>query len=336
MVSTRIFGKTQDGREVLAFTFTDGPYKATVLNYGGILQSIVVPDRNGAPVDVLLGYNDVAGYENNGGYLGALIGRFGNRIEKGKLVIDGETYQLYCNDRGNHLHGGQKGFNKKIWDHVFEGADGNTLSLSTTAADGEENYPGNLKFTVKFTVENNALLMEYTAVSDKDTLWCPTNHAYFNLDGESRGDCLKNILQINADKYTPVDSGLIPMGEEVTIKSTPFDFTKLKRIGENIESEELKMTLGYDHNYILASDHAAHAKSEITGIKMDVYTDMPCLQFYSGGQLNNVKGKSGVYKQYAGFCLEPQYCPNAINLKGFDLPFLTTGEEKTHYIKYVF
>lgn len=318
-----------DGKEVYLYTINSGNIEVDVCEVGARINALRI---NG--VDIVLGFNSVEEYNKSGCYAGATIGRVANRIAKGRFTLNGKEYWLNVNNGENHLHGGNEGFDKKLFT-VTEETD-NSVTMEYVSADGEENYPGNLKFTVKFTVENNALLMEYTAVSDKDTLWCPTNHAYFNLDGESRGDCLKNILQINADKYTPVDSGLIPMGEEVTIKSTPFDFTKLKRIGENIESEELKMTLGYDHNYILASDHAAHAKSEITGIKMDVYTDMPCLQFYSGGQLNNVKGKSGVYKQYAGFCLEPQYCPNAINLKGFDLPFLTTGEEKTHYIKYVF
>ena len=318
-----------DGKEVYSYTIKSGNIEVDICEVGARINALRI---NG--VDIVLGFNSVEDYIKSGCYAGATIGRVANRIAKGRFTLNGKEYQLNVNNGENHLHGGKEGFDKKLFT-VLEQTDSSVI-MEYVSADGEENYPGNLKFTVKFTVENNALLMEYTAVSDKDTLWCPTNHAYFNLDGESRGDCLKNILQINADKYTPVDSGLIPMGEEVTIKSTPFDFTKLKRIGENIESEELKMTLGYDHNYILASDHAAHAKSEITGIKMDVYTDMPCLQFYSGGQLNNVKGKSGVYKQYAGFCLEPQYCPNAINLKGFDLPFLTTGEEKTHYIKYVF
>ena len=168
MIHAKPFGKTADGKDVLAFTIKDGKNEAVILNLGGIIQSLRIANKNGELIDVVLGYNDVAGYENNGGYLGALIGRFGNRIEKGKLVIDGETYQLYCNDRGNHLHGGQKGFNKKIWDHVFEGADGNTLSLSTTAADGEENYPGNMRIQVKYTFVNGELKIDYAAMSDKE------------------------------------------------------------------------------------------------------------------------------------------------------------------------
>ena len=177
MIHARFFGKTSEGKDVYALTLKDGKNEAVILNLGGIIQSLKIADKNGNLVDVVLGYNDVAGYENNGGYLGALIGRFGNRIEKGRLVIDGETYRLFCNDRGNHLHGGQKGFDKKIWDYVFEGSDGNTLSLSTTAADGEENYPGAMRVQVKYTFVNGELKIDYAAVCDKKTAINMTNHA---------------------------------------------------------------------------------------------------------------------------------------------------------------
>ena len=229
-------------------------------------------------------------------------------------------------------HGGNDGFDKKPFTVTEETAD--SVTMEYVSADGEENYPGSLWFTVKFTVEDNSFLIEYSAVSDKDTLWCPTNHAYFNLDGEQKGDCRNNLLQLNADFYTPVDGGLIPTGEKKAVKGTPFDFTKPKRIGEEIGGEELNVTLGYDHNFILNGAPAAHAESEVTGIKMDVYTDMLCLQFYSGGQLNGVTGKSGVYNKYAGFCLEPQYCPNAINLQDYQKPVLKAGQIKKHYIRY--
>lgn len=318
-----------DGKEVYLYTINSENIEVDVCEVGARINALRI---NG--VDIVLGFNSVEEYIKSGCYAGATIGRVANRIAKGRFTLNGKEYQLNVNNGENHLHGGKEGFDKKLFT-VLEQID-NSVTMEYVSADGEENYPGNLKFTVKFTVENNALLMEYTAVSDKDTLWCPTNHAYFNLDGEGKGDCLENLLQINADKITLIDSGLIPTGEVATVSKTAFDFRKLKPIYRDLDSTNLKATLGYDYNFILKSKHAAHAESIITGIKMDVYTDMPCLQFYSGGQLNNVKGKSGVYNQYAGFCLEPQYCPNAINLKGFDLPFFTTGEEKTHYIKYVF
>ncbi len=308
-------------------TIKDGNIEAEIESVGARINALKV---NG--VDIVLGFNSVEDYNKSGCYAGATIGRVANRIAKGRFTLNGKEYRLNVNNGENHLHGGNDGFDKKPFTVTEEIA--NSVTMEYVSADGEENYPGNLRFTVKFTVENNALLMEYSAVSDKDTLWCPTNHAYFNLSGEQSGNCLNNLLQINADFYTPVDGGLIPTGEKKAVKGTPFDFTKPKRIGEEIDAEELNVTLGYDHNYILNGAHAAHAESEVTGIKMDVYTDMPCLQFYSGGQLNGVKGKSGIYNQYAGFCLEPQYCPNAINMDGFEQPILKAGEINKHYIRY--
>ena len=190
--------------------------------------------------------------------------------------------------------------------------------------------------SVKFTVENNYLLIDYEGVSDMDTLWCPTNHAYFNLEGESSGDCRGNLLQLNADYYTPVDEELIPTGEKREVKGTPFDFNSLKRIGADFDNEQLKPTNGYDHNYVLNGEHAAHVESSKTGVKLDVYTDMPCIQLYTGGQLSGCIGKTIKYNQLAGFCLEPQYCPNAINMNGFEKPIVKKNEVKKHYIKFIF
>ena len=285
-------------------------------------------------VDIVLGFNSVEDYNSSSCYAGATIGRVANRIAKGKFTLNGKGYSLATNNGENHLHGGNEGFDKNSFTLLEQTV--NSVTMEYLSADGEENYPGNLKFTIKFKVENNSLLMEYEAVSDKDTLWCPTNHAYFNLDGESSGDCLGYMLEINANYYTPVDNGLIPTGEKRAVKNTPFDFTELKAIGKEINAEELKSTLGYDHNYVLNGTYAAHAESKKTGIKMDIYTDLPCLQFYSGGQLNGVKGKSGIYNKYAGFCLEPQFCPNAINMHGFDKPKLKANEVKKHFIKLSF
>lgn len=310
----------------MIITLKDGNIEAEIESVGARINALRV---NG--VDIVLGFNSVEDYIKSGCYAGATIGRVANRIAKGRFTLNGKEYRLNCNNGENHLHGGNEGFDKKPFT-VLEQTD-DSVTMEYLSADGEENYPGNLKFTVKFTVENNSLLMEYSAVSDKETLWCPTNHAYFNLDGESTGDCTQNILQINADEITLIDSGLIPTGAVAKVSKTAFDFRKAKPIGKDLHNVNLKATLGYDHNYILKSEYAAHVESEVTGIKMDVYTDMPCLQFYSGGQLNGVKGKSGSYNRYAGFCLEPQFCPNAINMQGFDKPIIKKGEVKTHYIK---
>ncbi len=325
MIHARQFGKTADGKTVLAFTIKDGKNEAVILNLGGIIQSLKVANKNGEQVDVVLGYNDVAGYENNGGYLGALIGRFGNRIEKGKLVIDGEEYKLFCNDRGNHLHGGKKGFNTKIWDYVFEGPDGNTLSLSTTSPDGEENYPGNLKVQVRYTFVNGELKIDYAAVSDKKTAINMTNHAYFNLDGEGSGNVLDTFLTIDADRVTPADETLIPHGDFKEVEGTPFDFRKPRRIGERIndtDDADIRAGGGYDINFVLnkpagAYEKIAEAESEKSGITMEVYTDKPAVQLYTGNGLHQ-NGKSGYYNKNYGFCLETQFIPNGVNCPSYD------------------
>ncbi len=255
-ISKSEFGKLPDGRVVSAFTMRDGDSFVRVLDYGGILQSIVVPDRNGTPTDVLLGYDDVAGYLNNGGYLGALIGRFGNRIDKGHLVLDGKEYSLYINDRSNHLHGGKEGFNAKIWNAEIEK---DKLVLTLVSPDGEENYPGTLNVKVVYTFSGGVLGIEYTAVSDKTTAINLTNHAYFNLNGaESRTSVLDHELMIAADRITPTDSELIPCGGFRMVKGTPFDFTSPAMIGTGdgmrAQDTDLSYGGGYDHCFVFGKD----------------------------------------------------------------------------------
>ena len=320
MITCKIFGKTAEGQEVLAFTFQDGARSATVLNYGGIVQSIVVPDCNGKPTDVILGYNDVAGYENNGGYLGALIGRFGNRIGEGKFTVDGVQYQLYCNDRGNHLHGGKKGFNKKIWAHEICGDE---LRLSIVSPDGEENYPGTLNVTVTYTFANGELKIRYRAVSDKKTVVNLTNHAYFNINGEGDGTVLDNVMWIDCDYITPTNATMIPVGGFRAVKGTPFDFNTPKEIGKDIEADDvdLKQGNGYDHCHVLKNKCGEYVKyatvhSNKTGITMSCFTDMPAVQFYAGNGLHQ-QGKTAFYGKRAGFCLETQAIPNNVNVKEY-------------------
>ncbi len=317
MITSRSFGKTKDGREVLAFTFEDGARRATVLNLGGIIQSIVVPDKNGNPTDVILGYNDVAGYEDHGGYLGALIGRFGNRIEKGKLVIDGETYDLYCNDRGNHLHGGKAGFDKKIWAHEIKGDE---LVLSIVSPDGEENYPGTLSVRVTYSFKDGEFRILYHAVSDKKTAINLTNHAYFNIDGEGSGSALENVLWIDCDYITPTNSTMIPTGGFRAVKGTAFDFNTPKEIGKDVGADDidLKQGNGYDHCHVLKNKCGEYVKyatvtGKKSGITMSCYTDMPAVQFYAGNGLNQ-QGKTAFYGRRAGFCLETQAIPNNVNV----------------------
>ncbi len=324
MIHSSVFGKTADGKNVMAFRIKDGLNEATILNLGGIIQSLRIADKRGNPVDVVLGYYDVAGYERNSGYLGALIGRCANRIEKGHMCIDGEDYNLFINDRGNHLHGGKIGFDKKLWNYVFEGSDGNTLALSTTSPDGEENYPGNLNVQIRYTLSGGELKIEYAAMSDKKTVINMTNHAYFNLDGEGSGDVLNTIVRINADKITPTDETLIPHGAFRDVTGTPFDFRDGKKIGQDIDNTEdadIRVGNGYDVNYLLnkrTGEYAkvAEAESEKTGIVMEVFTNMPAMQFYTGNGLNQ-NGKTGHYGSRAGFCMETQFIPNAVNCPSY-------------------
>lgn len=317
MITSKVFGKTQDGREVLAFTIEDGARKAVILNYGGIIQSVIVPDKNGNPTDVILGYNDVAGYENNGGYLGALIGRFGNRIGEGKIVVDGVSYQLYNNDRGNHLHGGKVGFDKKIWAHEIKGDE---LVLSILSPDGEENYPGNLSVSVTYTFKDGELRIHYVATTDKKTVINMTNHAYFNMNGEGDGDSTDNIMWIDCDYITPTNETMIPVGGYRAVKGTAFDFNTPKTIAQDVEQDDidLKQGGGFDHCHVLKNkcgEYALYATVESvkTGIKMSCYTDMPAVHFYAGNGMNQ-DGKTIHYGKRAGFCLETEAIPNNVNV----------------------
>ena len=318
MITTSKFGFTKDGREVLAFTIADGDSFVTILSYGGIVQSLVVPAANGEPTDVVLGYNDVASYEETGGYLGALIGRFGNRIGEGKLTIDGETYQLYNNDRGNHLHGGKEGFNTKIWAHEI--VDENTVALSIVSPDGEENYPGTLTVRVEYTFRHGTLTIRYRATTSKKTAVNLTNHAYFNLNGEGDGSILDNVLWMDCDEITPTNPTMIPVGGFRKVAGTPFDFNTPKAIGQDIEADDvdLKQGNGYDHCHVLKNGCGKYAKYATvtgpkTGITMTCYTDMPAVQFYAGNGLNQ-EGKTIYYGKRAGFCLETQAIPNNVNV----------------------
>lgn len=318
-----------DGKEARLYTLRDKNISVGILDFGAAIHFIKIDG-----VDITLGFNSVDDYIQSGTYCGASIGRYGNRIAEGKFVLNGKAYQLNVNDGKNHLHGGKVGFDRKIF--TVKALSENSITLEYVSPDGEENYPAELRFTVKYTLENHSLKIEFTGTSDGDTLFNPTNHTYFNLDGEDTGDCKNNLLQINANYYTPVDGGLIPTGEKATVKGRAFDFTAIKRIGEDFGKKELIATNGYDHNYILNDEHAAHAESVKTGIKMDIYTNMPCMQLYTGGGMHLCHGKTRDYETHAGFCLEPQFCPNSINMTNFEQPVLRKGTTAKYYIQYTF
>lgn len=347
-ITSRIFGQTADGKLVTAYTLNDGTVSATILDYGAIIQSLIVPDKNGLNQDVVLGYDDVAGYENNGGYLGAIIGRFGNRIDKGRFTLDGKEYQLYCNDRGNHLHGGKDGFNKKIWS-VKTATDENgneVLEMSILSPDGEENYPGNLQVKVTYSLIDGALTIDYDAVSDKKTVVSLTNHAYFNLDGLE--STLDHLLTLNAEYVLPTDDTLIPKGEFRKLTGTPFDFSCEKPIGAGDICKEfdpdLKKGGGFDHCYVFSKERDVNqpyaiVRSEKSGIVMKCYTNMPAVHFYAGNFLN-ATGKNGAkYRRCGGFCLETEAIPNNVNVPvyaQYGSSVYDAGQAYRFYAKYSF
>lgn len=322
MISKKFFDN-YDGQDVYAYTVADG-IEVTVCTLGAAVLALKVPDKNGVLTDVALGMTTAYDLIEKGDYMGAVVGRCANRIANGKFTLNGVNYELAKNDGNAHLHGGVRGFNCKVFDASVEG---NSLSLTTHSPDGEEGYSGNLTFMVKYTVSGRTLKIEYFAESDKDTLFNPSNHTYFNLNGESCGSVADNYLQINAKSYLQVDKDLIPT-VCCPVEGTPFDFRKLKPIGKDIEAADpqLKIAGGYDHNFCLTAHYAACAYSPKTEIVMNVFTDSKGLQFYTGNFLTGQVGKSA-YGKRSGFCLETQFYPNAINRDDCDKPILKAGEK---------
>ena len=340
------FGKTADGTPVEIYTLRNSSgMEATIMTYGGIVTSLKVPDRNGKFGDVVLGYDNLGGYLTNSPYFGALIGRYGNRIAKGKFTLDGQTYTLATNNVPNHLHGGLKGFDKVVWTaKPVETFYGPGLELTYLSKDGEEGYPGNLSVTAVYTVTGkNELLLQYTATTDKDTICNLTHHSYFNLRGS--GDILDHVVQINADKFTPVDSTLIPTGELKPVDGTPFDFRESVAIGARIgdDNEQLKFGTGYDHNWVLNKQSgevslAARVYEPASGRVMEVFTSEPGLQFYTGNFLDGtITGKRGrTYKFRDAFCMEAQHFPDSPNHPDFPTTELKPGETYKNTIAYKF
>lgn len=331
MITVKPMGSVE-GKDVFLYTLQQG-ISVDISSYGATITAIRVPDKCGNTVDVALGSADLQQLTQAGSYMGAVVGRCGNRIADGKFTLEGKEYSLAKNDGGKaHLHGGNVGFNKKVFSARTEG---NSVYFSLRSPDGEENYPAALDLTVKYTVSGCGLTIEYFAQSDGTTLCNPTNHAYFNLNGESDGSILDNVVTLNADSFLAVDKCLIPT-EEKSVKRTPFDFTQPKPIGKDINCDDaqLKTAGGYDHNFCLKGSHAATVYSPKTGIIMDCYTDRPGIQFYSGNFLDGEQGKS-LYAKRSGFCLETQLYPDAVNHPKWQSPILKKGENfytKTQYL----
>ncbi|HEX3627283.1 MAG TPA: aldose epimerase family protein [Verrucomicrobiae bacterium] len=345
------FGTTQDGQAVEIYTLkNNNGMVVRIITFGGIIQTIKVPDKNGQMGDVALGYDTLDGYLTNSPYFGALIGRYGNRIAKGHFSLDGKDYTIFTNNVPNTLHGGRIGFDKRVWkvDRAVVSKRGNPeLVLSYTSPDGEEGYPGTLQVTATYTLlaAENTLRLRFKATTDKDTVVNLTGHSYFNLAGQGQGTILDHVVYIDADKYTPVDSTLIPTGEIAPVDGTPFDFRKPTAIGARIndDNEQLKFGGGYDHNFVM--NHPmdklgldARVTDPKSGRVFEIWSTSPGLQFYSGNFLDGtIIGKGGaVYVHRGAFAMEPQHYPDSPNQPSFPSTVLHPGDVYHNAIVYKF
>jgi aldose 1-epimerase len=333
-VTSQPFGKMPDGTPVEIYTLTDGAFETQITTYGGVVVTLKAPDRQGKSADVVLGFDNVDGYVANfngssDAFFGAIIGRYANRIAHGTFTLNGQKYSLPRNDGDNTLHSGTHGFNNVVWKGK---AIDNGVELTYFSKDGENGFPGNLTATVRYTLEKGDLRIEYSATTDKDTVVNLTNHSYFNLAG--RGDILNYQLTLRASRFTPVDATLIPTGELKSVEGTPFDFRKPTAIGARIDAndEQIHLGHGYDHNWVLDSSgklaEAAEVYDPSSGRVLQVLTDQPGIQFYTGNFLNGtIKGKGGMPEERrSALCLETQHFPDSPNHPGFPSTELKAGQ----------
>lgn len=338
-MNIKLFGKTQDGLDIYLFEMLNKKgMQVNVTNYGATIVNIIAPDRHGKLEDVALGYDRLEDYLNDTVYFGCIVGRYGNRIAKGRFSLKGVEYKLATNDGENHLHGGLVGFNKKIW-QVYESKNltRESVTFVCISPDGEEGYPGKITLEVTYSLTNeNELIIDYRGTTDKTTILNPTNHAYFNLTGDFKKTILNNELQMDADHYTPVQPGSIPIGEIAPVKGTPMDFRKPTLLGKRIESDfdQLKYGSGYDHNWVFNNfdrqvKHRATLYEPKCGRLLELFTDQPGVQMYTGNFLEGVKnGKNGItYKKRSAVCLEAQHFPDSPNQQNFPSVVLQPGEE---------
>ncbi len=339
MVKQTEFGKMRDGQAVYLYTLTNAQgMEVRAMTYGGIILSLRVPDKQGRLGDVVLGYSNLEGYLTASPYFGAIIGRYGNRLAKGRFTLDGVEYKLAVNNGPNHLHGGLKGFDKIVWHaEPFKDKTGAGVIFTHTSPDGDEGYPGSLAMKITYTLtDQDELIFDYNARTDKATPVNLTQHTYFNLAGEGSGDVLGHIVMLNADRFTPVDSALIPTGEIRSLKGTPLDFTKPTAIGARIneKDEQLGFGGGYDHNFVINRKSpglvlAARVTEPASGRVLEAHTTQPGVQFYTGNFLDGtITGKSGhAYQRRSGFCLETQHYPDSPNHPKFPSTILRPGEQ---------
>lgn len=339
------FGITPDDKQVFSYVLSNQAVSVEILTYGGIIRSLCVKDKNGNMTDIVAGRDSVDEYLNNEGYFGALIGRYANRIYRGQFSIDSNTYKIGINDGKNSLHGGITGFDKYVWDVAgINDTEEPSIILEINSPDGDEGYPGNLKVRVTYTLsKENGLIINYKAVSDKDTVVNLTNHSYFNLNGIGNSNIYNLKLQLESDFYTPNTSECMPYGEILSVSDTPFDFTVEKTVGNDINSgyPQIKEFGGYDHNFIIRGKgyrRFATVTSDETGIVMDCYTDKPGVQLYTGNCIEEGRickdGKT--YKKHDFLCLETQYFPNSTSYPHFPSPVLKAGQEYNYTTEYRF
>ncbi|MBV9085613.1 MAG: galactose mutarotase [Acidobacteriaceae bacterium] len=338
-LTKEVFGKTPSGEELYLYTFRNSNgIETSITNYGGRVVTLKAPDRNGTAADLVLGFDNLDGYLEKNPYFGAIVGRFANRISNAEFTLDGQTYKLPRNSGNNSLHGGLIGFDKVVWNpRELERPGGPVLELTYLSRDGEEGYPGNLATTVIYSLTNdNELRIEYSATTDKKTILNLTNHSYFDLAGRGGDEVLDHVVTINADQFTPVNQDHVPTGELRSVAGTPFDFRTPTRIGDRIDwkEEQLKLGIGYDHNFVLNHDgpgvsFAARAVHPNSGRVLQVFTDQPGMQFYTGNHLSGIaNGKGGVtYGFRSAFCFETQHFPDTPHHPEFPTTELSPGEQ---------
>lgn len=342
MITKEYFGKTSKNEDVFLYTISKNDLILKVSNYGATIVSLITKDKHNTLLDIVLGYDNASSYEQQTNYIGATIGRCCNRISDAKFYLNKKTYHLTQNENKHHLHGGYNGFNKKIWDATI--IDDNTLKLTTISPDGEEGYPGKLTVSIIYKIKKQKIYIDYYAKSNKDTICNLTNHTYFNLNGYNSEDILNQEIQIFADKFSEDNDCFLPTGNILSVKNTPLNLQKRQVIGKNINNPyyQLKNAKGFNVNYILKKKfttsltHFATAYASKSGIMLKAYTNMPCFEFYTGGFLSDkILGKNNTpIKKYGGFCLEPQFAPNAINMPNFIKPILK--KNKLYFSRTIF
>lgn len=343
----KVFGILKDGTELNLYIFSNkNEMTMTLTELGASLVSLNVKDKNGEMRDVVLGYDTPQEYVDNTCFFGTVIGRSGNRIDKGCFTINGKTYQMDINDNENNLHSGNNGYDNRKWMVKAVDEEKNSITFSLDSPDGDQGFPGNFQVEVTYTLtDDNEIVLSYSGISDADTVANLTNHSYFNLGGHDSGSIEDHLLMLNAPAYTPVrDAQAIPTGEIASVKGTPMDFTTAKKIGQDINAdfEQLKFGGGYDHNYVLSAKSGqmkkmAEAYCEKSGIGMEAFTDCCGVQFYAGNFITPQNGKGGaMYGKRSGFCLESQYYPNSVNQEGFASPILKAGEKYATTTSYRF